>query len=312
MRLQLTRVAASCALALACALLVPAFARAQQESSVRVRSSVYQDDDATFIHTHVIAAKAAITDEVAVDAHGLIDVVSTASVDVVSAATKRWTETRKEAEGGLGYNNGNTSVNGTYIYSRENDWWSHTVNLGFTQDLLVHNLTLGASAGIVDNHVGRSHDSTFAERMRVINAGVSAVIVGSPDDLWSVAYNLSKVDGYQASPYRYARFRDLSSPDQILFSGGSSGEPGERMPETRARHAVTVRWNRSLFEDTSLRSHVRLYRDDWGVTSITGGTEYVVGYDPLELAFSARGYAQSHADFYKDVYPREMRYMTSD
>lgn len=313
MRLQLTRLAFACALvsaALVSAAAAPA--RAQQQTSVRIRNSVYQDDDATFIDTSVLAASAAVSEKVGVDAHGLIDVVSTASVDVVAAATKRWHEVRKEAEGGLSYADGSTTLNGSYIFSDENDWSSNTVNFGVSHDFFVHDLTLGLGGSFVDNHVGRSHDPNFHERLHVYSGTANAVIVGGPNDLWSLAYNLSYLDGYQASPYRYARFRDPSQPDQVLYAGGRSGQPGERMPNTRARHALTLRWNHALFSDTSLRSHMRVYRDDWGVTSLTAGTEYIVGFAPWELAFSVRGYAQHKADFYRDIYPLEMRYMTAD
>jgi hypothetical protein len=282
---------------------------AQAKSSVRARSSLYQDDDATVVSTSVVAANAAVSDAVSVDAHGLVDIISTASIDVVAAATKRWHEVRKEAEGGLSFADGTTTLGGSYIYSTENDWSSHTLNLGLSRDLLVHDLTLGLGGSYVDNNVGRSHDKNFAKKLSVVSGNASVVWVQNPRNLWSANYTLSYLDGYQGSVYRYVRFRDAATASL----GQSIAAPeGDFTPQTRARHAITLRWNHALFEDSALRSHVRFYRDDWGVTSVTGGTEYVVGVAPWELAFFVRGYAQRHADFYQDLYARQMRYMTAD
>jgi hypothetical protein len=287
-----------------------AAAAAQATSGVDARTSLYNDNDATTISTSVVAARAALTDDVTVNAHYLIDAISSASIDVVSAATKRWTENRHEGEGGIGYADGTLSVDGGYVYSTENDWSSHTVSLGAQRDFMQHNLSLGLGASFVDNAVGRSGDRIFQERMYVGGVGLDAVWVASPNDLWSLTYSPSYTTGYQASPYRFPRFKDPIDPNRAF--GAQGGELGESVPRTRVRHAVVLRYNRHLFEDSSLRSHMRVYGDDWGVVSLTGGTEYVVGFGAWELAAFVRGYAQRHAKFYRDGYAQEQRYMTAD
>jgi hypothetical protein len=52
--------------------------------------------------------------------------------------------------------------------------------------------------------------------------------------------------------------------------------------------------------------------DDWGIESVTLGTEYVIGFPPVELGVRVRGYIQSEAAFYEAVYEEARRYMTAD
>jgi hypothetical protein len=276
-----------------------------QPVQVDLRGSIYNDSDATTIGTATVAVRATALDVMTVKARYLADIISSASVDVVSAATERFDEIRHEAEGGLTYADGTNTVSGTYIYSYEPDWSSHTAALGLGRDFFGHQLTLGLGGNFVWNDIGRSDDENFEERLLVGGGTLSAAVVASKDDLVSVAYSLIGSTGYQSSPYRYAYLASVTTPC-CPFS------VPEAHPERRVRHALALQYNRYLFTDSSLRSHVRGYLDDWGVESITVGTEYVVGFPPIELAARVRGYYQGPADFWQDVYPERRRYMTAD
>jgi len=98
MRLQLIPLA----LAVACvvALASPSALAAEPAVSVDARGSIYQDSDRTTIITNNVAARGNPSDHVGVDARWLVDVITSASVDVVSAATTAFHETRHEVEGG--------------------------------------------------------------------------------------------------------------------------------------------------------------------------------------------------------------------
>jgi hypothetical protein len=288
------------------ALLLGAPVRAEPEgdrATVVVRTAGYVDDDDTAISTSIVSVRARAAGNVFVSTRYVADAVSSASVDVVTAATGRWTELRSEVLGGASYADGTTTLSADYVFSHENDWDSHTISAGGARDLFRHNLTLGAGASYVDNRVGRADDDNFSERMRVLGGSLRAVWVAGKLDIFQASYDLSRARGYQASPYRYA-FVDDPSGVPIAFA--------EVTPELRMRHALTLRWNHHLLRDAALRSHVRGYADDWGVRSITTGTELVVGHAPYELAANVRLYAQRHAGFYQDVYDRPRRYMTAD
>lgn len=286
-------------------LLTAAPARAQPVVEVDLRGSIYNDSDDTTIGTATTAIRGTAFDVMTVKARYLADIITSASVDVVSAATGRWDEIRHEAEGGLIYADGTNTGSATYIYSIENDWDSHTAAIGFGRDFFGHRLTLGLGGNFVYNNVGRADDEVFEERLLVGGGTVSAAVVASKDDLISFAYSLIYARGYQASPYRFAYLADPAGT-------GLTIHPSENHPDRRVRHALAAQYNRYLFRDSSLRSHVRGYIDDWGVKSVTVGTEWVVGFPPVEFGARVRGYYQTAATFYEDVYSQPREYMTAD
>lgn len=280
---------------------------AQAEAhSLRARTSLYVDDDHTTISTSTVAMTGVVNEHVSLGARYLLDAISSASIDVVSAATGRWTEDRHEATASANVTTDVVNVGAGYVYSIENDWSSHTASLGVSRDFFGHDLTLGLSGAYVANRIWRRDDTTFRRSLDVINGSLYVNATPSPEDLVSLDYTLSTLAGYQASPYRFARYREASVPQQLFFTNGESH------PESRLRHALTARWNRHLFADTALRSHLRLYADDWGVRSLTAGTEWVSGFAAWNLGVFARGYVQQHARFYQDIYDQVRRYMTSD
>ncbi len=284
---------------------LPTSAAADPLARIDSRSSMYQDTDRTNIVTSNVAARGAPSDHFGVEARYLVDVITSASVDVISAATGAFHETRHEAQGGANYHDDSRKLAASYIYSTENDWRSHTANVAFQQDIVRHDVTVKVAGTVVTNDVGRAKDPNFHRRLTVAGGTTGFTFALGRNDLLDVGYALSYLDGYQASPYRFVSFRGSSGSPFLL------NEP-ETDPTHRMRHAVTVRWNHHMFTDTALRSHVRGYTDDWGVASVTAGTEYVVGFGSIETALFVRGYAQKRADFYASEYAQPMRYMTSD
>jgi hypothetical protein len=281
----------------------PAAAQAVVEADAR--TGIYEDTDATRIITTTAKLTVSPIEQFYVGGHYLADVVSSASVDVVSAATGRWEETRHEGQGTAGYRDADRSASASYIYSVENDWRSHTGSLALSHDTMNHQLTLGVSGAFGYNEVGRADDLTFDERMLTGAAHVEAAIVASPHDVVGLTYSFNYVSGYQASPYRYVRFESALS--------GATLATGERVPDQRARNAFAAKWNHHLVGQTFLRTQARAYLDNWGVTSGTAGAELVQGLvDVIELGVFVRGYLQSGARFYRAAYSEERTYMTSD
>jgi hypothetical protein len=268
------------------------------------RGGIYLDDDATSVVTTVAGLEGKAFEHASVRVHGLLDIVSSASVDVVSAATERWDETRKEFGAGLGYDDGTRTLSATYRRSVENDWGSHTGAIGGSHDFSNHNLTLGLGVNATHNDVGRADDQNFSERLRAYGGSLSATVVASRNDLLSLTYAPSYLFGYQGSPYRFVRYFDPAAASLVSAP--------EVVPEKRLRHALVLSHNHHLLTDSALRSHARAYWDDWGVLSGTVGTEYVHGLGAFEPSVFARGYYQGKAGFYEDGYPARQRYMTAD
>jgi len=268
-----------------------------------LRTGVYQDSDHTTVSTTTVAARALIKDRVQLTARYLVDVVSSASVDVVTAATPGFAETRHEVTAGVGYRDGTNTVDLGYIYSGENDWWSHTLSWAATRDFLQHNLTLGFGATAVLNDVGRSGDRNFHRSLDVF--GGSLTVAGTPSrrDVLSLTYTLSYLTGYQASPYRYIVFFDPQGLRESI---------PETVPDRRLRHAVAVHWKRHVQRSSAIHLHGRGYYDDWQVVSLTAGAEYLIEIGEFVLGPHLRGYVQRHAGFYQEQYSQRVNFMTFD
>lgn len=287
------------------ALLAAPPASAQSVVEADARTGVYQDTDATRIVTTTARLKVSPIEQFYVGGHYLADLVSSASVDVVSAATGRWEETRHEGQGMAGYRDADRAASASYIYSVEHDWRSHTGSVALSHDAFDHQLTIGLSGAFGYNEIGRADDITFDERMLTGTTHLEAAIVASTEDVIGLTYSFNYVSGYQASPYRYVRFDGELS--------GATLATAERLPSERARNALAARWNRHLVGQTFLRSQARAYLDNWGVASGTVGTEVVQGLvDVLELGVFVRGYLQTGARFYRGAYTEERTFMTSD
>lgn len=305
--MQLKKTQSLLGLLFATTTLVASNAAADVEVAADARTSIYQDTDHTFISTTAVGANVTPIEKLSVRGRYIADIVTSASVDVVSAATGAFDELRHEALGSAAYHDGTRNASLTYVYSVENDWSSHSVSGSFSNDFFNHQLTVGLGGGFTANDVGRSGDANFHRSLLQGSASVNVGLVATKRDLWNFDYTFVYLNGYQASPYRFVR---ISDPN-VTIPGIYVAAP-EAPPDTRARHALAARWNRAVGQDSAIKSHIRGYLDDWGIRSITAGTEFVLGLGNFDLGMFVRGYAQSKVAFYQPIYDRPRRYMTSD
>jgi hypothetical protein len=275
-----------------------------QESSVHTRASVYQDDDYTTVFTAAIDANGVIEETVGLRAGYLVDVTSSASIDVVTAATDRWEERRDEFRAGADVYAGNVIVTADYVHSLEPDWSSHRINGGFSIDLADRATTLAIGGGVILNDVGRSgEDQTegrFSESQTTFAANLRWVQVLDPESLMQLGYAGQIVTGYQASPYRYVRLTDGSTYP-------------ETHPSERHRHALVFRYRRALSETVALALDERVYLDSWGIfgtTTIAGVTIELA--ERVELELRDRFHFQTGASFYEPSYSMRKQYLSID
>jgi hypothetical protein len=285
----------------------PALARAQVtdaepgKGDAKGSFSMYADSDKTTVVTSVAEASVRLPQPVIVNAHALVDAVSSASVDVVSAATARFTENRIElgTNAQVGFSQSTEGTIG-YTHSGENDWQSHAVELGLSRDLAKKNAKLTLGYGFTRNYVGRAHDPTFEKQLDVQGAQLGVSQVLGKKTLATLAYTLSYASGYQGSPYRFITvMNSFSAP--------------ESPPEQRTRHAVTGRLMQVLGDHDIVDAQYRVYADDWGILSHTAELAYTHELSrEWSVRLRARGYHQNHASFYEESYEMPMRYMTVD
>lgn len=299
MRLQL--------IALVATLAAPAVGLAQEDrdpgqGDVSSKLSVYADDDQTTVMTTAVDGEVTLPAELSVGAHVLVDAVSTASVDVVSAATGRWTENRVETGGRVGAeiaHSVQTSLR--YVLSQENDWLSHSVQAGAGRDFADKNTRLEAAYGVTLNSVGRANDPTFEKDLSVHSAQAGLTQLWSETTLFQASYSLQLANGFMSSPYRY-----------VGTASGMTSMP-ETHPDSRMRHAINFRALRSLGSRMAIDAVYRFYTDDWGIQSHTASTALrLEAGKSFDVRLRARGYYQTEADFYAESYDDIQRFMTVD
>jgi hypothetical protein len=281
----------------------PAFADTGFESKVQV----YTDSDHTQVITPVVQAQADVTPTTNVSLGYLADVITSASIDVVTQASKATIhDTRHQVSAGASQIFDATTVRGGYSYSRENDYQSHTLSAGVSQELFDKNTTLAAGYGVSLNTVGRADDMNFSKSLTVNSVSASWTQILTPRLLGQLTYELGYSSGYQASPYRFVPIRaSLDAPPTLWVP--------ETDPDTRWRHAVVIGLNRAVGEASSVQLDYRFYRDTWGITSHTIGARYFIGISPdLELRLRSRFYTQGAASFYLDNYTMPETYMAFD
>lgn len=302
MRLQLTG-------ALAALVAAAPAARADRDDEARAGQgevstalSVYADDDETRVITTIVDGEVRVARPVSIGVHALVDAVSTASVDVVSAATSRWDETRVETGIRAAFDAPlDTAASFAFVRSDENDWTSNSVQLLLGRELAGKSARLEAGYGFTRNQIGRADDPVFARELDAHTAELGVRQLWSERTQLLASYTLQLASGYQASPYRL-----------VTTADGAFSFP-ESHPDRRMRHGLTIGGVRALGERTGWTTTYRLYRDDWGVQShtVTSAMAYEAT-DRLDLRARGRVYYQGAADFYREEYASPARYMSAD
>lgn len=266
----------------------------------RSRLLVYDDDDETTVVTTAVDAQVSLPADFAIGAHVLFDVVTTASVDVVSAATDEWDETRTELGARALGAVRDLELSLAFTRSQENDWASNAIAAGVARELFQRNTRVQLGYGLTFNQIGRASDPTFERSLdsHLVNLGVSQLV--DPATRVGAAYTLQVLRGFQSSPYRYVLAEDLS---RTL----------ESHPEDRLRHAIVLNSARSITRHIAVHGTYRFYADDWGVLAHAVNTRVRLDSGGRwSGGVSARFYVQNEADFYRERYSTTLAYVTAD
>jgi hypothetical protein len=268
---------------------------ARADDSFVAKTQVYTDSDRTTVVSPLAALSRDAWSGGTLSASYVADVVSSASVDVVSNATSHMSDFRSEITAGLRQKLRNTTLTGAYVYSVENDYQSHNAELGFAQDLFDKSSTLALGWTLSANDVSRAGDQLFHRKLLVTGASASWTQVLDRATVAQLSYTFSYGSGYWASPYRFVRI-ETPALDAIAF------KVPETDPDQRYRHAAVVALNRHLFSDSALQGDYRFYADNWGVVAHTVQLRYFIVWKDMTLRFRERFYYQKGASFYREHY----------
>jgi len=290
--------------------------RAPLGTSTTTKLGVYSDNDQVQVVTPLVSVSQRIYDTTQLGVSWDADVLTAASIDVRTAASKGFKEMRNGVALTVDHSflaqelTASAAVSG----SREADYASLTVGGGLSKELFQKNLTLAGGYAYVGNLVGRSltRYSQFHERLDIHALNASATQLLSRTTLLQLSTSFITARGYQASVYRYVPVflsgragTELKLDEQSLLDGSAAPlyRVAETLPETRLRWAGVIRINHYLPWKMALAADYRLYLDSWALASHTFAIklhqELPFG---IRLRLRGRFYTQRAASFYQEVY----------
>lgn len=249
-----------------------------------------------------------IADKYSISANYYVDNVSSASIDVVTQAS-RYTETRTEKSLSVDYLFDRTMMSGGYIQSDESDYISKTFHFDISQDFFgdLTTLSMGYTRG--KDTIKQNGNNSFGEREAThqeYRVGISQIL--TRDLLVDLSEEVITDDGYLGNPYRSFRVASLD--------GNSYSWQSEIFPQARTSNTTTLRARYHLPNyRAAVYGSYRYYQDGWDVKSHT----FETGYDHTLASgwlfnVHVRYYKQGEADFYQDLFdPLKLQnYMTRD
>jgi hypothetical protein len=279
---------------------------------------VYGDSDNVVVVSPQVAVRRALDDDGGnASTRVVVDVVSAASVDVVSQATKRFSEVRREVDLDLAKSIGSWLPSVSYRYSREPDYRSTGLGAGLQHRFAGSDATASVNYDVSLDTVGYvgTAEGTFSEPLvsHAVNFSLTQVI--GPKALVRGVYTLSVQDGYLEKPYRFVPVFDRAG----IAAAASDGVTidlsnfdryrlperiAEEVPDTRVGHAFALRGLRYVDAISgSIRADVQLFADSWGITAetIEPGLTWSASQAIL-MAIYLRGYVQQAARFWRREY----------
>lgn len=237
-------------------------------------------------------------ENVAVSGNYYVDSISSASIDVVTTASK-YSEDRTEVSAGVDYMHGNSIMSLSYTNSDENDYEANTAGFGISMDMFANMTTVNMGYSYGWDTVKNNNDPAFSKDVDRQNYSVGITQVLTRDMLLEVNYEGITDEGFLNNPYRSVRYLDPTNPI------GYSYQP-EVYPKTRTSNAIAARTLYYLPYRAATYAEYRFFDDTWGITA----QNIEVGYiHPLESGWNFEGryryYTQDSADFYSDLFPRQ-------
>ena len=279
---------------------------------LRGELAAYTDSDHVDVVTPSLSLDLAdATQRWSAHADYLVDAVSAASVDIVSSASRHWTETRQAGGAQATFKPGDLGVSAAGSFSSEPDYLAWATGGTVTLDLDQKNFTLLAGYGYGHDTIGRSGTpfSVFSHSLTRNAFNGAVTIVTDPATILIIGGDLILERGDQSKPYRYV---PLFSPGVAAgIAPGTSIDdvnrlrlqqrPLEQLPLARDRYAAWGRIPSLRARDPPLEE--RLYTDTWGLHASSSDARFMIDRgDRWLLASHVRFHAQSPVSFWQRAY----------
>lgn len=248
-----------------------------------------------------ILVRKSIGNSFSVSGNLYLDLVTSATIDVVSTGASEYNEERTEYSVGVDYLRDKTIMSLSYSNSSENDYEAETFAFGISQDFFgdLTNISVGITFGRdeVYQNVGSDDDPELDFQgnatHRRFNLGISQII--TKNLLIGTTFESVIDEGELENPYRVNRF---------LATVNSTQDQPEVYPNTRNSDAFALRGIYFLPYRASVRGEYRIFSDSWGIEADTFELRYVhpLSEYGLTLEGKFRAYEQTQANFYSDLF----------
>ncbi|HJV96985.1 MAG TPA: DUF3570 domain-containing protein [Albitalea sp.] len=265
------------------------------EDRAEAMAHVYKGGGITASGPALLVRKS-IADRVSLSGSYYVDMVSNASIDVVTTASP-YKERRTEYGFSADYAYRDSLMTLSASSSKEPDYTANSTSLDVSQEVFggMTTISLGFTRGA--DTVKRHGDPGFHDTVTHWQYRLGATQVLTPRWLMSANFEAIADDGFLGSPYRAARVFGAAVP--------------ERNPRTRSSRAVKLRAIGDLGERNAMHAEYRYFWDNWAIKAHTAELGYSRYFGDLWLADTfVRLYSQRHALFYSDNATSETLYIS--
>ena len=228
-----------------------------------------------------------------------VDVVSSASIDVITTASP-YSEERKQWSLGMDYLRGNTTMRASYTSSVESDFDAKTYGFSVSQDMFGALTTLTLSYAKGDDIVGDVTDPSFERENDRQHYGVGLTQILTRNLIATLNFETITDEGFLNNPYRSVRYLNASDTQ-----GRGYSYEKEVYPNTRTSNAVGLRAKYFLPYRAALEGEYRYFTDTWDVEAHTASISYTQPWRDFVFTGKYRYHDQTGAHFYRDIFPRE-------
>ncbi len=243
-----------------------------------------------------VLVRKSLADKVSLTGSFYVDVVSNASIDVVTTASP-YKERRNEFGLALDYAVRDSLLTLGVGASKEPDYSTRSISLDIAQETFGGMTTVNLGFTRAADEVGKIGEAAFFDQAKHWQHRVGVTQILTPK--WLASVNLEAVSdtGYLGNTYRVARVFGAAVP--------------ERHPRTRSSRAVKVRAIGDMGQRDSVRAEYRYFWDNWDIKAHTveAGYSRYLGESFLAEGF-VRYYTQSAALFYSDNAQAETTYVS--
>ena len=258
----------------------------------------YYDGGGVQIDGPSVLVRKKFKEKYGVNASYYVDMVSSASIDVITTASP-YKEERTQYGLGFEYLRGKVTYAANFSNSKENDYDADTASFSISQDMFGDLTTVQLLFSRGKDDVTRRGDDVFSEKIDRHAYGIDVSQIISRKLILGASWETTAEEGFLNNPYRLVRF---CTTDQCLLYEYEF----ERYPHTRTGNALGLRGRYYLPYRAAVQGDYRWYNDTWGITANTFEISYT---QPIgdRLLFDAhfRYYMQNSAEFYSDLFPRE-------